>query len=147
MSASIVPMTSENAPIWAALCNALWPHNSEEEMLAAFANGEYDSEYLYALDGAYIAFVSLAVRNDYVEGKEGIKPVGYLEAIYVKPEYRRQGIAKALVTFAREWSLARGCSMLASDCELENKESRLFHNKVGFNEESINVHFKMTLGE
>ena len=139
----IVQVTSENAKFWAELCNELWPDHSVDEMLADFNNGEYKNEYLYFIDDIPAAFLSLSIRKDYVEGKTDENPVGYLEGIYVKPQYRKQGIAKMLVQYAKEWSADRGCTMLASDCELVNKESRLFHNKVGFHEANINVHFAM----
>lgn len=141
----IIKVTDENAKMWAELCNELWPHNSVHEMLEAFNSGEYKNEYLCQIDGLYVAFLSLSVRSDYVEGKTDSKPVGYLEGIYVKPEYRKRGIAKALVEFAQKWVSEKGCSMLASDCELSNEDSRIFHNKIGFVEASINVHFKMEL--
>jgi len=114
-------------------------------MLEAFSKGEYDNEYLYEADNALIAFISLSLRRDYVEGKVDSNPVGYLEAIYVEPEYRKRGIARELVSFAKIWSIEQGCSMLASGCELANEESRIFHNKIGFAEASINVHFTMSL--
>ena len=139
----IIKVTNENVRAWAKLCNELWTHNSIDEMLEAFNNGEYKNEYLYRINDLYVAFLSLSIRNDYVEGKTDSAPVGYLEGIYVKPEYRKKGIAKKLVTFAKEWSAKRGCSMLGSDCELSNEDSRLFHNKIGFVEAKINVHFKM----
>lgn len=142
---NIIRVTKDNSNIWAKLCNELWPHNPVEEMLEAFGNGEYQNEYLIFINGIGVAFISLSLRNDYVEGREDSNPIGYLEAIYVKPEYRRQGIAKELLTYAKKWSLEQACSMLASDCELSNEESRLFHNKIGFDEANINVHFKMKL--
>ena len=142
----IVHVTNDNTKIWARLCNELWPNNSVDEMLAGFAANEYKNEYMLCLDGLEVAFISLSIRTDYVEGKADSKPVGYMEGIYVKPEYRRAGIARTLVSFAREWSAENGCSMLASDCELANEQSRLFHNKIGFTEVSTNVHFTMQLG-
>lgn len=142
---AIVHVTSSNARLWAELCNDLWSHNSIEEMLIAFNNDEFPNEYLYQINNIPVAFLSLSIRNDYVEGKTDSNPVGYLEGIYVKPAYRKRGIAKELVDFAKKWSIEHGCTMLASDCELTNKESRLFHNKIGFVEANINVHFTMNL--
>lgn len=141
----IVHVTQEMVAEWAQLCCELWPDSSGCEMQAAFANGEHESEYLAKVDGAYVAFISLSVRRDYVEGTTGAGPVGYLEGIYVRPAHRRQGIAKQLVNFAKDWSVRQGCSMLASDCILANEESRRFHNSIGFAEASINVHFTMPL--
>ena len=141
----IVQVTKDNAKIWAQLCNELWPNNSPSEMLVGFDNGEYKNEYLLVADNLYVAFISLSVRSDYVEGRTDCRPVGYLEGIYVSPDYRRKGVAKILIDFARKWSVEQGCSMLASDCALANEESRLFHNKIGFAEAGINVHFTMKL--
>lgn len=141
----IVRVTKVNASLWAQLCNELWPDCKAEEILEAFERGGYQNEYLSLINGKYVAFMSLSLRNDYVEGKTDSNPVGYLEGIYVKPEYRKQGIAKELIAYARKWAEEQGCSMLASDCELPKEESRLFHNKMGFVEASINVHFKIDL--
>ncbi len=48
-----------------------------------------------------------------------------------------------IIKVTKEWSKGHGCTMLASDCEFANRESRAFHNKIGFAEASINVHFTM----
>jgi len=140
----IVPVTTENENEWAALCVALWPDNTPEDMLEERANDELPNEYLYYEKNEAVAFISLSLRNDYVEGTES-SPVGYLEGIYVKPQYRGCGVALKLVEFAKEWSLKHGCSELASDCELENEDSRLFHGKVGFTEANRIICFTMNL--
>lgn len=142
---AIVRVTSKNARFWAELCNELWPHNSIDEMLGAVGNGEYMNEYLYETDGMPVAFLSLSIRHDYVEGKMDSNPVGYIEGIYMKPEHRKKGIAKELVQFSRKWSIEHGCTMIASDCELTNEDSRLFHKRIGFVEVNINIHFTMNL--
>jgi len=140
---NIVAVTDGNVQDWAVLCNELWPDNPVDEMMTAYANGEYTNEFLYQLDGVYAAFISLSLRHDYVEGKEDDNPVGYIEGIYVREAYRNRGIARELVSFARQWSSEQGCTMLASDCSLDNALSRLFHRHTGFLEVGINVHFKM----
>ena len=142
---AIIRVSDRNAGMWAELCHELWPHNSAEEMLDEFNRGELPNEYLYLLNEEPIAFLSLSIRTDYVEGKTDPGPVGYVEAIYVRPPYRKRGIAQELVTFAQRWAAEQGCTMLASDCELSNADSRLFHSKVGFEEASVNVHFVMHL--
>lgn len=142
---AIMKVTGNNSFIWAELCNELWPHISVKAMLDGFNNDEYKNEFLYQIDGMDVAFISLTIRNDYVEGKMDSRPVGYIEGIYAKPECRNRGIARELVSFAKKWSVECGCSMLASDCYLSNTESRLFHNKIGFTEAGVNVHFIMNI--
>ena len=131
--AVIVPVTIENEKDWAELCVALWSDNTMEAMLEERESGKFPNEYLYFVEIESVAFMSLSLRHDYVEGTDS-NPVGYLEGIYVKPDFRERGIASALVDFAKEWAISQGCSELASDCELDNEDSRLFHNNIGFEE-------------
>ena len=140
----IFPLTKENEIIWAELCIKLWPHTSTHSMLEEMYDGTLGYNFLYLLDNEYIAFISLSLRDEYVEGTKST-PVGYIEGIYVKPEHRSKGIAKELIEFAKKFSRENGCSELASDCILENEASRKFHNKIGFKEANTIVHFTMEL--
>ena len=140
----IVSVTNSNENEWAKLCNALWPHHTIEHFLNERANSSYRNEYLYIINDEAAAFMSLSVRNDYVEGTKS-SPVGYLEGIYVKPDYRKQGIARKMVEFAKKWSAERGCREFASDCLLENDISRKVHNSIGFKEANIIVCFTMDI--
>lgn len=80
-----------------------------------------------------IGFAQCQLRHDYVEGTEK-SPVGYLEGIYVKENYREQGYAKLLLEQCEKWAKEKGCLEFASDCELGNLESLKFHLRVGFKE-------------
>jgi aminoglycoside 6'-N-acetyltransferase I len=140
----IVPVTNENEKEWAKLCVALWSDNTTDDMLEELHSGKLPNEYLYMVESEAVAFISLSLRHDYVEGTDS-NPVGYLEGIYVKPDYRGRGIAAELVEFAKGWSISKGCVELASDCELDNEESRLFHSKIGFKEANRIICFTMDL--
>jgi len=81
-----------------------------------------------------------SLRREYVNGaNDGLK--GYLEAIYVLPEYRMNGIAAALVIFTENWLELQGCREFASDCLLDNTDSYRFHLKIGFEETERNIFF------
>lgn len=80
-----------------------------------------------------IGFAEAGLRFDYVEGTDS-SPVGYLEGIYVLPEYRRKGFACALVYECEKWAKSKNCTEFASDCELNNINSLNFHKKIGFTE-------------
>jgi len=142
----IVPVSIKNEKEWAEMCIALWSDNTTADMLKERKNGKLPNEYLYMADGEAIAFVSLSLRHDYVEGTVS-SPVGYLEGIYVKPNFRGRGIAAELVEFAKKWAISQGCSELASDCELDNENSRLFHSKIGFEEANKIICFTMALNK
>ncbi|MCL2362002.1 MAG: GNAT family N-acetyltransferase [Defluviitaleaceae bacterium] len=140
----IIPVSKKNEFEWANLNAALWPKTTASDALKDRAAGNLPNEYLYYINDEAAAFISLSLRRDYVEGTDE-SPVGYLEAIYVKPEYRKHGIASKLVSFAKEWAISNGCTELASDCELCNEDSRLFHTKIGFEEANRIICFTMKL--
>jgi len=140
----IVPMTNENKNAWAKMCVALWPELSVEEVLKMNHEGLFKNEFLYIENDEAVAFLSLSLRNDYVEGTDS-SPVGYIEGIYVAPDFRRKGIAEKLINHAKEWSMKFGCTELASDCDIDNTSSQAFHTGVGFTEAGRQVCFTMKL--
>ena len=112
----------------------LWPEHAFEELRQEL--GETlacpDAAFFLAFDGETpVGFAQCQLRRDYVEGTEST-PVGYLEGIFVAKGYRRQGIARTLLRAGENWSKEQGCSEFASDCELTNTESLMFHLKLGF---------------
>lgn len=126
----------EDLSVLAALSCLLWPHHTAQEMAAEYRMGmaNPDAAFFLAYEGdASIGFAQCGLRHDYVEGT-GSSPVGYLEGIYVLPEYRHAGIAKQLLKACETWAKTKGCAEFASDCELTNTDSLRFHLNVGFEE-------------
>lgn len=87
--------------------------------------------FLYNMAEKPIGFAYCSLRYDYVEGSSS-SPVGYLEGIYIDEKYRKKGYAKELLKECEKWSLNNKCNEFASDCQLDNIDSRLFHEKTGF---------------
>jgi aminoglycoside 6'-N-acetyltransferase I len=116
---------------------SLWPDEPEEQVVQDLDEmfGSARQAVFVALDenGSYIAFIDVSTRREYVSGGT-FYPVGYIEGIYVKPGYRRQGIAQALVEAGETWASHKGCKQIASDTWLWNTASQEFHKKVGFAE-------------
>ena len=99
--------------------------------------------FILAFDGdTPIAVAHVALRSDYVNGVELGGTFGYLEAIYVKPEYRNNKIAATLVGLCEDWARERGCREFISDCLLDNTDSYLFHLAVGFVETERCIFFR-----
>lgn len=112
----------------------LWPAHDYEELRQEMGEtlSQPDAAFFLAFDGETpVGFAQCQLRRDYVEGTEN-SPVGYLEGIFVAKDYRRQGIARALLRACEGWAKEQGCTEFASDCELTNTESLLFHLKLGF---------------
>lgn len=89
--------------------------------------------FLQCCDGVPVGFAQCQLRRDYVEGTDS-SPVGYLEGIFVREEYRRRGLARQLLAACEGWARAQGCREFASDCELHNLDSLRFHLGIGFTE-------------
>ena len=98
--------------------------------------------FLAKKDGKPIGVAQTAIRNEYVNGKEHAGPCAYLEAIYVRPEYRHHGIASALVQLCEGWAAEHQCREMLSDCPLDNTDSYLFHRRLGFTETERSIFFR-----
>jgi aminoglycoside 6'-N-acetyltransferase I len=96
-------------------------------------NSEDETIYLIKNNEDYVAFIHISIRKDYVEGSNSL-PVAYIEAIYVKSEFRKNGLARSLILIAENWAKQKGLKKLASDAENENLQSIDFHKSVGFDE-------------
>ena len=127
---------SKDLYILSELACQLWPDHTVEEMRAEFADmiTKPDTAFFLAYaDETAVGFAQCQLRHDYVEGTDS-SPVGYLEGIYVADGYRKQGVAKELLSACEIWAKSIGCTEFASDCELENTQSLQFHLNVGFEE-------------
>ena len=108
--------------ILSELACQLWPDNTVEEMRLEFSEiitKTYAAFFLAYAEETAIGFAQCQLRHDYVEGTDS-SPVGYLEGIYVAEGYRKQGIAKELLSACESWAKEKGCTEFASDCELAN---------------------------
>ena len=90
--------------------------------------------------GEYLGLINLSLRSDYVQSASST-PVAYVEGIYVKPKYRKQGVTKALVEQAEKWANEQGCQELASDAKLSNLVSQKFHKSLGSYKTGVIVHY------
>ena len=130
-------ITRKDFKDWQMLASQLWPTNSPSEMKKILTDTLSSSkeEGFIARDnaGEAIAFMNLSLRYDYVPGAKR-RPIAYLEGIYVKEAYRKQGIATCLIRHAEEWALENHCIELASDALIDNIDSHKFHMNMGFQE-------------
>jgi GNAT superfamily N-acetyltransferase len=132
---------------WLALRLALWPEEEPAVELAAMAEALRRSFHVrLAVDdaGAAVGFVEGSIRTDYVNGTRS-SPVAFLEGLYVVPESRRLGIARALVESVAEWARSSGCTELASDSLLDNRFGHAAHRALGFEETERVVYFRRAL--
>jgi len=106
--------------------------NPEKAMFIAFDGGKS------------VGFSHVLIEHEWFWSKKH-GPVGYLDTIYVRPDYRRQGIAQTLVAMCEDWSREKGCVEFASSCDLDNEGSFAFHLGIGFKELHRIIHFSKEL--
>ena len=131
----------------AALAVQLWGSHSAEELTAEFEvllSQEDAAVFLLLTEDKPAGFAQCQLRRDYVEGTES-SPVGYLEGVFVVPEHRNRGHARALVAACEDWARKQGCREFASDCELTNTRSLAFHLAAGFREANRIICFTKAL--
>lgn len=150
------PATADDILTLGQLGHLLWPHHSVESLMAEFTDIMHkgDSQFFLA-DLAHVdvegksesvgfAQCQLHYKYDFLTGTCG-KPQGFLEGIFVKESYRRQGVATDLFKACEQWAKEQGCKDFGSDCNAENEASRKFHAKQGFKEAEQIVIFHKNL--
>lgn len=121
--------------------------SKEEELIEEFNDLFMKEDFVVFLkkdNDNIIGFAQCQLRRDYVEGCD-YSPVCYLEGIYIEEEYRLKGYAKELLDHCSQWGKQHNCIEFASDCEITNFTSYMFHIKCGFSEMNRVICFKKKL--
>ena len=132
---------------WLEMKGQLFPHydSSELKLQSERLDPSRQAAFLAVPSGERpVGFVEVSLRSDYVNGTK-TSPVAMVEAIYVKPEFRRQGIARQLCEAATKWGLGKSCTELASDVLLDNTLGHEMHLGVGFEETERVVYYRKSL--
>jgi aminoglycoside 6'-N-acetyltransferase I len=141
-------VTQNDQVDWLRMRSALWPdcpladHHSEMQQ-------QLDDPTRYAVfvierdPGQLGGFLEASLRA-YADGCR-TSPVGYIEGWYVADDLRQQGWGGLLVKAAEQWALDRGCTEMASDCELDNDVSFRAHLALGYAEVDRAIQFRKSL--
>ncbi|MBX9643913.1 MAG: GNAT family N-acetyltransferase [Novosphingobium sp.] len=146
----IVAASKQHLTRWSEMRHALWDFESipdhAEQVKGAYLSGNSDrAAFIATCDaGTVIGFAEATLRRDYVEGCD-TSPVAFLEGIYVEPDHRHSGVARALADAVADWGRERGCSEFASNALIDNTASHAFHAAIGFAETLRVVFFRKEL--
>lgn len=136
--------TAKDSPILAEMAVQMWDDNTVDALEVEFADlvrRDDAAAFIRYEDDQPAGFAQCGLRRDYVEGTDST-PVGYLEGIFVKAEYRNRGYARELLAACETWAKDSGCTEFASDCELDNALSLKFHMATGFTEANRIICFR-----
>ena len=140
----ICKATAKDSRILAEMAVQMWDDNTVDALEAEFADlvcRDDAAAFIRYADDRPAGFAQCGLRRDYVEGTDST-PVGYLEGIFVKAEYRNRGYARELLSACETWAKDSGCTEFASDCELDNALSLKFHMAAGFTEANRIICFR-----
>ena len=140
-------MRASDRTAWAEMRAALWPD-------AVAQTHAKDIDQVLASDGAWgfiaelpggvpVGFAELAIRP-YANGCE-TRPVPFLEGIWVKPQFRRQGIGLRLIAHIEAFLAARDFREIGSDSLIDDKSAHAAHRSWGFSETERVVYFRKDL--
>ena len=118
-------------------------HATEEEMVEEYSSSLRKASWAMFLaedEGKPIGFMDASIRPGYVNGADD-EPVAFCEGVFVEEGYRRNGVARRLLKEAEKWASEQGARTFASDRELDNELSGIWHEGVGFGETERVVYY------
>ena len=119
-------------PAWAAMRRRLWPDEDSDALERELALAPGQLGLVAEAEGRLVGFAEASIRN-YAEGAPA-GPAAYLEGIWVEPDHRRQGVARALLAAVERWAREQGLGHIGSDALLDNEVSHRWHAAAGFAE-------------
>ena len=147
MTVTIREMGVPDRATWTDMRASLWPDEPPqahergiESMLGSKDAWGFIAE---TVDGTPAGFAEVAIRQ-YANGCES-QPVPFLEGIWVKPQFRRQGIGARLIEHVDAFLAARGFREMGSDTQIDNSASQAAHMGWGFCETERVVYFRKSL--
>jgi len=134
------------------LCIELWPKEPLAEMephMAATLNRQPLSTlplvvFVASFGDGLVGFIEVGLRS-HAEGCDGRRAVGFVEGWYVRPKHRSQGVGRALMARAEQWSRDHGAVEIASDTWIDHELSIEAHRALGFDIVERTVHFRKAL--
>ena len=131
----IRPIEKKDKYQWSEMRTSLWPETTDNhlsEINDFFTGTSIDIVQVYVIEveEQLAGFIELNIRS-FAEGSRS-KGVPYVEAWYVKLNYREAGLGQRLMKQAESWALSHGYKELASDTEVENHHSIKKHKQLGF---------------
>jgi aminoglycoside 6'-N-acetyltransferase I len=128
-------LQEHDEPEWMRLRFALWPHYTLAEMRDEMASlrGDLDNQPVFVAAAPDVGLCGLMEVSIHTSAPGCTTDrIGFLEAWYVDPAWRKQGIGRRLVEVAERWARSRGCREMASDTDQGYPLSPTAHTRLGY---------------
>ncbi len=123
IAATVRTATAADKPEWMRMRWLLWPDYDEDTMLAdmeIILSSAARPVFVFERPDGHLGGFLEAGTRPFADGC-WTSPVGYLEGWYVDEDLRGQGVGRALVLAAEEWTRRQGLTEMASDTDLANE--------------------------
>ncbi len=133
-----------DAERWAYMVHEAFgePANASRVLMQMSEGGNSPGGYIFAIDKATGQKIGTSrARIDTVAGEQ----VGYVGTVGVLPEYRRRGIAQALVLQTLHYLASQGMRSAILYVEGQNHSARLLYDKMGWKPVYQTVHYWKTV--
>lgn len=114
--------------------------SATEESLRKWMFEEGKAEAIFALDGE--TEIGFALFNHSFSAHQG-KPALFLECIFVREEYRSDGVGHALIREIAKTCIERDWVRIEANSPDWNAASMKFYNKIGFEEMNGWTHYRI----
>jgi aminoglycoside 6'-N-acetyltransferase I len=140
LTITIRPLRDSDDAEWMRLRFALWDFYTVDDMKAEMADVRADiaNQPVFVAErpeGGLCGLVEVAIHTQ-APGCTTDR-IGYLEAWYVDPDYRKQGLGRRLAETAEAWARSMGCREMASDTTSGYPISPAAHAALGYQIEEI----------
>jgi aminoglycoside 6'-N-acetyltransferase I len=147
MNFKIKKMDAADRAVWMDMRVGLWPDDAPSALLRsieAILSGDDAWAFLAeSTEGTPAGFAEVSIRK-YANGCDS-EPVPFLEGIFVRPQFRRQGAGARLIAHIEAFLMERGFNELGSDALIDNRDSHAAHCGWGFSETERVVYFRKAL--
>lgn len=128
------------------LRHQLWPEDTIEAHIKDFtdlAETYGHTAFIAFHEKQAVAFAEVSLRF-YANGCLH-RPVGFIEGLWCRDEYRHHGLGERLTSRCEDWARDHGAKELATDAYLDNELAHAAYRKWGFEETERVVYFRKTL--
>lgn len=132
--------------VWVDLRVQLWPESNPGELRDDVRKILEDANwaaFMAVNEGEVIGFIECSIR-DKAPACETDR-IGYIEAWFVAPEFRNQGVGRRLVEASEQWARHKGCTEMASDTTSNYPLSPAAHKALGYQEVKRKFYYRKSL--